>query len=86
LCNALTQRPKEHQLFRGAILAAQGPAWSKETVITVAASILITAYHMLAGRHLYQDFGAYYFARRDPRRVVAKLASRVRRLCYHAES
>jgi hypothetical protein len=30
----------------------------------------------------YQDFGADYFARRDPRRVVAKLASRIRSLGY----
>jgi hypothetical protein len=30
----------------------------------------------------YQDLGPDYFARRDPRRVVAKLASRIRSLGY----
>jgi hypothetical protein len=33
-------------------------------------------YHMLAVGTCYQDLGAHYFARRDPRRVVAKLANR----------
>jgi hypothetical protein len=31
----------------------------------------------------YQDLGADYFARRDPRRLVAKLASRIRSVGYH---
>jgi hypothetical protein len=38
---------------------------------------------MLADGTCYQDLGADYFARRDPRRVVAKLASRIRSLGYH---
>jgi len=37
---------------------------------------------MLADGTSYQDLGADYFARRDPRRVVAKLANRIRRLGY----
>jgi hypothetical protein len=48
----------------------------------VAASILTTAYHMLADGTCYQDLGPDYFARRDPRRVVAKFASRIRSLGY----
>jgi hypothetical protein len=36
-------------------------------------------------RTCYQDLGADYFARRDPSRVVAKLASRIRSLGYHVE-
>lgn len=35
---------------------------------------------MLADGTCYQDLGADYFARRDPGRVVAKLAARVRSL------
>jgi transposase len=54
----------------------------KKAVIAVAASMLKTAYHMLADGTCYQDLGADYFARRDPRRVVAKLASRIRSLGY----
>jgi transposase len=59
--------------------ARRGP---KKAVIAVAASILTTAYHMLADGTCYQDLGPDYFARRDPRRVVAKLASRIRSLGY----
>src|SRR5262245_43319262 len=62
--------------------ARRGP---KKAVIAVAASILKTAYHMLADGTCYQDLGADYFARRDPGRVVAKLASRIRSLGYHVE-
>jgi transposase len=59
--------------------ARRGP---KKAVIAVAASILTTAYHMLADGTCYQDLGPDYFARRDPRRVMAKLASRIRSLGY----
>jgi transposase len=59
--------------------ARRGP---KKAVIAVAASILTAAYHMLADGTCYQDLGPDYFARRDPRRVVAKLASRIRSLGY----
>jgi hypothetical protein len=58
-------------------LSVRGP---KKAVIAVAASILTTAYHMLADSTCYQDLGPDYFSR-DPR-VAAKFASRIRSLGY----
>ena len=68
----------EGQFFR--LKARRGP---KKAAVAVAASILTTVYHMLADGTCYQDLGGDYFARRDPRRVVAKLVSRIRNLGYH---
>jgi transposase len=57
----------------------------KKAVIAVAASILTTIYHMLRDGTHYQDLGAEYFARRDPVKTAARLASRIRNLGYHVE-
>jgi len=59
--------------------ARRGP---KKAVVAVAASILTATYHMVSDGTCYQDLGADYIARRDPRRVVAKIASRIRSLGY----
>jgi hypothetical protein len=64
---------------RRRLKARRGP---KKAVVAVAASIVTAAYHKFSDGTCYQDFGADYFARRDPRRVVAKLASRIRSLGY----
>jgi hypothetical protein len=72
---------KKHSYFEAQYLRLKARRGPKKAVIAVAASILNTAYHMLADGTCYQDLGADYFARRDPRRVVAKLASRI--LGYH---
>jgi hypothetical protein len=50
----------------------------------VAASILTTAYHMLAHGTCYQDLGADHFARRKPARTAAKLANRIRHLGFQS--
>jgi transposase len=76
---------KKSSYFEAQYLRLKARRGPKKAVIAVAASILKTAYHMLADGTCYQDLGADYFARRDPRRVVAKLASRIRSLGYHVE-
>jgi transposase len=73
---------KKNSYFEAQFLRLKARSGPKKAVIAVAASILTTAYHMLADGTSYQDLGADYFARRDPRRVVAKLANRIRRLGY----
>jgi transposase len=57
----------------------------KKAVVAVAASILTTAYHVLADGTCYQDLGADHFARPNPARAAAKLATRIRNLGFHAE-
>ena len=47
----------------------------KKAAVAVAASILTTAYHMLADGTCYQDLGPDHFARRDPARVAQVLGS-----------
>jgi transposase len=73
---------KKNSYFEAQYLRLKARRGPKKAVIAVAASILKTAYHMLADGTCYQDLGADYFVRRDPRRVVAKLASRIRSLGY----
>jgi transposase len=57
----------------------------KKAAIAVAASILTTAYHMLADGACYHDLGNDHFARRDPARVAQKLADRIRNLGYQVD-
>ena len=73
---------KKNSYFEAQYLRLKARRGPKKAVVAVAASILKTAYHMLADGTCYQDLGADYFVRRDPRRVVAKLASRIRSLGY----
>jgi transposase len=70
----------EAQFFR--LKARRGP---KKAAVAVAASILTTAYHMLADGTCYQDLGADHFARRNPARAAAKLANRIRNLGFQVE-
>jgi transposase len=73
---------KKNSYFEAQYLRLKARRGPKKAVVAVAASILTTAYHMLADGTCYQDLGADHFARRNPRRVVAKLASRIRSLGY----
>ena len=57
--------------------ARRGP---KKAAVAVAASILTTAYHMMANGTCHQDLGPSHFARRDPDRTAQKLAKRMRSL------
>jgi transposase len=62
--------------------ARQGP---KKALIAVSASILTIVYHMLRDGTCYRDLGPEYFARRNPAKVAARLANRIRNLGYHVE-
>ena len=62
--------------------ARRGP---KKALIAVAASILTIVYHMLRDGTCYRDLGPEYFARRNPAKLAAKLANRIRNLGYQVE-
>jgi transposase len=62
--------------------ARRGP---KKALIAVAASILRIVYHMLRDGTCYRDLGPEYFARRNPAKLAATLANRIRNLGYHVE-
>jgi transposase len=68
------------QFFR--LKARRGP---KKAVIAVAASILTAVYHMLKNHAPYQDLGPDYFVKRDPARIAAKLAQRIKDLGYEVQ-
>lgn len=57
----------------------------KKAAIAVAASILTIVYHMLRDGTCYQELGSDYFARRNPAKMAARLANRIRNLGYHVE-
>jgi len=62
--------------------ARRGP---KKALIAVAASILTIVFHMLRDGTCYQDLGPEYFAPRNPAKLAARLASRIRNLGYYVE-
>jgi len=76
---------KKDSYFRAQFLRLKARCGPKKAAIAVAASILTTAYHMLADGTRYQDLGPGHFARRDPARAAAKLANRIRDLGYTVE-
>ena len=76
---------KTDSYFRAQFLRLKARRGPKKAAIAVAASILTTAYHMLADGTCYQDLGPEHFARRDPARAAAKLANRIRDLGYTVE-
>jgi len=76
---------KKNSYFQAQFLRLKARRGPKKAVVAVAASILTTAYHMLADGTCYQDLGTDHFARRNPARTVAKLASRIRNLGFHVE-
>jgi hypothetical protein len=73
---------KKYSYFQAQFLRLKARCGPKKAVVAVAASLLATAYHMLADGTCCQDLGADHFARRDPARIVAKLANRIRSLGY----
>jgi len=76
---------KKNSYFEAQFLRLKARRGPKKAVVAVAASILTTAYHMLADGTCYQDLGADHFARRNPARAAAKLANRIRNLGFHVE-
>jgi transposase len=73
---------KKNSYFQAQFLRLRARCGPKKAAVAVAASLLATVYHMLADGTCYQDLGADHFARRDPARIVAKLARRIRSLGY----
>jgi hypothetical protein len=69
---------KKNSYFQALFLRLKARCGPKKAVVAVAASLLTTAYHMLADGTCYEDLGADHFARRDPRHTVARLAARIR--------
>ena len=76
---------KKNSYFEAHFLRLKARRGPKKAVVAVAASILTTAYHMLADGTCYQDLGADHFARRNPVRTAAKLANRIRNLGFDVE-
>jgi transposase len=76
---------KKNSYFQAQFLRIKARCGPKKAAIAVAASILTTAYHMLTDGTYYQDLGADHFARHNPARAAAKLASRIRNLGFHVE-
>jgi transposase len=76
---------KRNSYFQAQLIRLKARCGAKKAVIAVAASILTTAYHMLADGTCYQDLGPDHFARRDPARLAKKLAERIRNLGYRVD-
>ena len=76
---------KKNSYFQAQFLRLKARRGPKKAVLAVAASILTTAYHMLADGNCYQDLGADHFARRDPARAADRLANRIRNLGFYVE-
>lgn len=76
---------KKSSYFQAQFLRLKSRAGPKKAAVAVAASILTTAYHMLADGTSYQDVGHDHFARRDPARAAQKLAERIRNLGYQVD-
>ena len=71
--------------FHAQFLRLRARSGPKKAAVAVAGSILTVAYHMLKDGTYYQDLGADHFIRRDPARVVANLANRIRSLGYEVD-
>jgi len=56
---------KKNSNFEAQFLPLKARRGPKKAVVAVAASILTTAYHMLADGTCYQDLGGDHFVRRD---------------------
>ena len=76
---------KKSSYFQAQFLRLKSRAGPKKAVVAVAASILTTAYHMLADGTVYRDLGSDHFARRNPDRTAQKLADRIRNLGYQVD-
>jgi transposase len=76
---------KKDSYFQAQFLRLKARRGPKKAAVAIAASLLTTAYHMLADGTCYLDLGPDHFARRDPARVVRKLADRIRSLGYQVD-
>ncbi len=76
---------KKKSYFQAQFLRLKARRGAKKAAIAVAASLLTTAYHMLADGTCYLDLGPEHFARRDPARTARKLADRIRSLGYQVD-
>ena len=76
---------KKNSYFEAQFLRLRARRGPKKAAVAVAASILTTAYHMLADGTCYQDLGADHFVRRNPAQAAAKLANRIRNLGFNVE-
>ncbi len=76
---------KKSSYVQAQFLRLKSRGGPKKAAIAVAASILTTAYNMLAGGTCYRDLGKGHFARHDPARVAQKLANRIRTLGYQVD-
>jgi transposase len=76
---------KKRSYFQAQFLRLKARRGPKKAVIAVAASLLTTAYHLLADGTYYQDLGPDHFVRRAPERVASKLAGRIRNLGYEVD-
>ena len=83
-CACAAARAKNSYL-QAQFLRLKARCGPKKAAIAVAASILTTAYHMLADGTRYQDLGADHFARRNPARAAAKLSDQIRNLGFDVE-
>lgn len=54
----------------------------KKTLVAVAHSILIIAYHLIKEEETYQDLGSNYFDRRNPEATEKRLVRRLEQLGY----
>ncbi len=76
---------KKNSYYQAQFLRLKARSGPKKAAIAVAASILETVYHMLKDGTFYQDLGADYFARRNPKREAEKLAKRIRSLGFDVD-
>jgi transposase len=75
----------KNSYFRAQFLRLKSRAGPKKAAVAVAASILTTAYHMLADGTFYQDLGPAHFTRRDPARAAQRLANHIRSLGFEVD-
>jgi transposase len=76
---------KKNTYLQAQFLRLKARRVPKKALIAVAASILTIVYHMLRDGTCYRDLGPEYFARRNPAKLAAKLANRIRNLGYQVE-
>jgi len=76
---------KKNSYFQAQFLRLKARCGPKKTAVAVAASILETAYHMLADGTCYQDLGADHFTRRNLAREADKLVKRIRSLGFDVD-
>lgn len=76
---------KKNSYFQAQFLRLKARCGPKKAAIAVAASLLTTAYHMLADGTFYEDLGPDHFTRRNPARAAQRLANRIRSLGFEVD-